>query len=76
MNARLEEIRLEVLNLSPTERRRLIHDLVDSLSPETDAEIENAWNAEIADRIREVEEGKVECVSHEEVMAKADAACK
>ena len=72
----LEQIRTRALGLSPAERRILIHDLVDSLSSSNDAGIEAAWDDEIARRIREVEEGKVECVSHDEVMAKARAACK
>ena len=37
---------------------------------------EAAWNDEIARRIREVEEGNVECVSHEDVMERARAACR
>ena len=76
MSALLENIRTEALNLAPDERRVLIHDLVDSLSTDGDAAVAAAWDDEIARRIREVEEGKVQCVSHEEVMAQARAACK
>ena len=72
----LEQIRMEALDLSPAERRILIHDLVDSLSAQEDASLEAAWSDEIARRIRDVEEGKVECVSHEEVMSQARAVCK
>jgi putative addiction module component (TIGR02574 family) len=75
MNALLEEIRGHALGLSPDERRQLIHMLVDSLSV-SDSAVEAAWDNEIARRIREVEEGKVDCVSHDEVMAQANAACK
>ena len=64
------------MSLAPAERRELIHLLVDSLSGEKEVGLDAAWNDEIGRRIREVEEGKVECVSHEEVMAKARAACK
>ncbi len=76
MSAPLEHIRADALNLPPMERRKLIHELVDSLSDDGDEQLTGAWVAEIARRIREVEEGKVECVSHEEVMSKARAACK
>ena len=76
MSALLEQLRTEALSLSASERRKLIHDLVDSLSAQGDVAIEAAWEDEIARRIREVEEGKVECVSHDEVMARARAACK
>jgi putative addiction module component (TIGR02574 family) len=76
MSALLEQIRDDVLGLSPAERRLLIHVLVDSLSAQDDAGIEAAWDDEIARRIREVEEGKVQGVSHDEVMGRADAACK
>ena len=76
MSVLLEQLRTEALSLSVAERRKLIHDLVDSLSTQGDAATEAAWDDEIARRICEVEEGKVECVSHEEVMARTRAACK
>jgi len=75
MSALLEQLRAGALALSTLERRELIHALVDSLAASDDA-VTAAWDDEIARRIREVEEGKVECVSHDEVMAKARAACK
>ena len=76
MSRQLEQVCGEALNLSPVERRQLIHSLVDSLPPSGDTGLGAAWEDEIARRIREVEEGKVECVSHESVMAQARAACK
>ena len=76
MSAPLDQLRTEVLNLSADERRSLIHDLVDSLSEQTDPSVEKAWDDEIARRIREVEEGKVKCIPFEEAMAKVDAECK
>jgi putative addiction module component (TIGR02574 family) len=71
MSALVEQIRDEAMNLTPEERRELIHMLVDSLSEGEDARLEAAWNDEIARRIRDVEEGKVQRVSHEEAMARA-----
>ena len=76
MSMLLEQIRGDALSLQPDERRQLIHALVDSLPAEEDAATAAAWNDEIARRIKEVEEGKVKCLSHEEVMAMAEAACK
>ena len=76
MSALLEQIRGDALGLSPADRRSLIHALVDSLPAQEDSGIEAAWDDEIARRIREVEEGRVQCVSHEEFMAQANAACK
>ena len=76
MSVLLEQVRNEALSLSTAERRKLIHDLVDSLSAQGDSATEAAWDDEIARRILEVEEGTVECVSHDEVMARARAACK
>ncbi|HEY0549441.1 MAG TPA: addiction module protein [Verrucomicrobiae bacterium] len=72
----LEKIRDHALSLSPAERRLLIHALVDSLPAPDDTGLGAAWEDEIARRIREVEEGKVQCLSHDEVMARAAAACK
>ena len=71
MTTLVENIRTEALSLPPVERRELIHALVDSLSTDDSADVAAAWDDEIARRIRDVEEGKVKCVSHEEVMAKA-----
>ncbi len=76
MSALLEQIRGDALGLSPVERRQLIHALVDSLPTQSTADIEAVWDDEITRRIRDVEEGKVQCVSHDEVMANARAACK
>lgn len=76
MSTLLEQIRRKALGLSPAERRLLIHALVDSLPAQDDAGIAAAWDDEIARRVREIEEGKVQCVSHDEVMVRAGAACK
>ncbi len=76
MNALLEQIRGDALGLPLDERRQLIHALVDSLPTPEDAEVAPAWDDEIARRIKEVEAGQVKCLSHEEFMAMAEAACK
>lgn len=71
MSTTLERIRSEALDLPEAERKELVHDLIDSLAWRPDAEVEAAWDAEIRKRIREVEEGRVECIPHDEAMAKA-----
>ena len=71
MSATLERLRNEALELPLPERKELLHELIDSISDGKDESVEAAWDAEIRRRIREVEEGKVECIPHEEVMARA-----
>jgi putative addiction module component (TIGR02574 family) len=78
MNSVLERIRHEALDLPEVERKELIHDLIDSLATPADAGAEEAWSAEIRRRIREVEQGTVQCVPYETALANARRAigCK
>ena len=77
MNATLERIRAEARSLSPDERELLLvaidHDLQADVPHDEDAGVENAWECEIASRIRDIKEGKVELVSTESVDAALDA---
>lgn len=47
----------EALKLSQKERAQLAHMLIDSLSPETDFESEEAWSEELKHRINQYQEG-------------------
>ncbi len=49
----------EALKLSPEERAALAASLLDSLEEPVDEDVEAAWAAEIARRVRELESGAV-----------------
>jgi putative addiction module component (TIGR02574 family) len=53
------ELLAEALRLPPSERGELAARLIESLDPTTDSDVEAAWNAEIQQRIEELETGKV-----------------
>jgi len=52
----------EAMELPPEARAALAGSLIDSLDDQVDEDAELAWDAEIARRIRELDEGKVKLV--------------
>ncbi len=71
MSIQFELLESEVLNLSTSERSRLLDRLVASL--EVDAEIQLAWENEAERRDAEIDSGSVTVVSIEEVLARLHA---
>ena len=61
----------KALLLSEAERGDLVEKLIESLDPpeEPEADIEAAWDMEIARRIQELDGGKARCIPWEEVRA-------
>lgn len=72
--SQLEVVEAEALKLSAEERARLADRLLASLSE--DAEVEEAWAAEVERRIAEIESGQVQLVPASEAIARARAALK
>lgn len=75
MAAILKEIENQALSLSPKERGELIHRLIVSLEGEaedTPEAIAQAWDAEIARRVAEIDAGTAVLVPHEQVLAEID----
>lgn len=71
-----DEVANKAKQLSVQERARLIEELIRSLDGEpegTPEEIAAAWDEEIARRIDDMEAGRGEWVSHEQVMAETRA---
>jgi putative addiction module component (TIGR02574 family) len=68
--AKLQKIRAEALELPESERATLVYDLLASLDGPPDADAEQAWEREISRRLDEVESGKAESISSDEVIAK------
>jgi putative addiction module component (TIGR02574 family) len=56
------ELLREAMELPPEARAALAGSLIDSLDEQVDEDAEMAWDAEIARRIRELDEGKVKLV--------------
>ena len=74
METQLELLESEALKLTPGERAVLAQRLLASL--DEDAEIEDAWAAEIERRIAEVESGAVQVIPIAEALARVRAALK
>ena len=74
METQLEILESEALKLTPDERAALAQRLLASL--DEDAEIEDAWAAEIERRIADVESGAVQVIPIAEALARVRAALK
>jgi putative addiction module component (TIGR02574 family) len=74
METELEKLEAEALKLTPGERAALAQRLLASL--EEDAEIEEAWAAEVERRVAEVESGTVQLIPIAEALAQVRAALK
>ena len=68
----LEEITKEAMDLPPRQRLALAGFLLESTGTAVDPEAEAAWDSEIRDRIRAIDEGRVTGVAYEEVMRAAE----
>lgn len=78
MSTTLEHIKSEIRSLEPQEVELLLRDLQKEYvipSPDAvgDAETEAAWDAEIAERVKDVEEGRVELISGQDSERRIDA---
>jgi putative addiction module component (TIGR02574 family) len=59
MKRDLDDLLKDALELPPEARAALAGSLIDSLDAKVDDDVEAAWDAEIARRIRDVDAGKV-----------------
>jgi hypothetical protein len=76
MIATLERIKKEIRSLEPSEVESLLRDLqfeYEMPLPEDEALVEAAWDAELAERVKDVEEGRVPLISGEESERRIDA---
>jgi putative addiction module component (TIGR02574 family) len=74
MSNQIDVLEAEALKLTPEERARLADRLIASLSD--DAEIDEAWAAEVERRIAEIEAGRAPVVPAAEAIARARDALK
>ncbi len=73
MPATLEQVTKEAMDLPPRQKLALAEFLLESAEAAADPEAEAAWDSEIRDRIRAIDEGRVAGVSYEDVMRSAEA---
>jgi putative addiction module component (TIGR02574 family) len=68
----LEEVTKEAMDLPPRERLALASFLLESAEAASDPDAEAAWNSEIRDRIREIDEGRVTGIAYADVMREGE----
>ena len=68
----LEEVTKEAMDLPPQQRLALAGFLLENLDAASDPDAEAAWDSEIRDRIREIDEGRVAGIGYAVVMQEAD----
>ena len=71
MSDTLKELEAQARSLSPEERARLAEMLLESLRDAPLAEIEKAWEVEIAERAAAYDRGELPMFSAEDVFAEA-----
>ncbi len=74
METQLERLETEALKLTPGERAALAQRLLESL--DVDAEIEEAWAAEVERRVADVESGAVQVIPIDEALAQIRSSLK
>jgi putative addiction module component (TIGR02574 family) len=73
MSPSAQKILEEALQLPPDELDWLVESLLIKENPESEAEIEAAWDAEIKHRLDEIDSGAVEMIPAEQVHAEMTA---
>ena len=68
----LEEVTKEAMDLPLRQRLALAEFLLESADAAADPEAEAAWDSEIRDRIRAIDEGRVTDIAYEDVMRVAE----
>lgn len=63
----LEKVRAEALALSDEQRAQLARDLIESLDAPADTDSAEAWDAEIARRLAEIDSGTARLVDRAEL---------
>lgn len=71
MSNTLKELEAQAHSLPPEERARLAQSLLESLRDASVADIEKAWDAEIAERVAAYDRGDLPTVTAESVFAEA-----
>ena len=73
MPSKANEVLEQALRLPPKQRAQVARKIISSLEPESDADVEIAWQKEVARRLAEVKSGGVKLVPWETVLRRARA---
>lgn len=72
MSIALEEVTREAIQLPRHQRLALARFLMVLDDPGSDVDVESTWDAEIQARVRAIQEGRVEGIPYEDVLARID----
>ena len=72
MPTTLEQVTKDAMDLPPRQKLALAEFLLESADTAADPEAEAAWDFEIRDRIRAIDEGRVTGIAYEDVMRAAE----
>ncbi len=73
MPTALEQVTKEAMDLPPRQKLALAEFLLQSAEAAGDPEAESAWDAEIGERIRAINEGRVAGIAYADVMRAAES---
>ena len=72
MPTALEQVTKEAMDLPPRQKLALAEFLLESAEAATDPEAEAAWDSEIRNRLRALDEGRITGVAYADVMRAAE----
>jgi putative addiction module component (TIGR02574 family) len=73
MPTALEQVAKEAMELPARQKLALAEFLLESAEAAIDPSAEAAWDSEVKDRIRAIDEGRIAGVTYEDVMRAAEA---
>ena len=72
MSTALEKVTRDAVDLPRHQRLALARFLIELDDPATDDDVDRAWDAEIRERVRAVEEGRTAAIPYDQVLARVD----
>ena len=72
MSTALEKVTREAIDLPRHQRLALARFLIEMDDPAADEDVAEAWDAEISERVRAVQEGRTDGIPYEQVLARVD----
>ncbi|MBE7502691.1 MAG: addiction module protein [Verrucomicrobiales bacterium] len=72
MSTALEKVTREAVDLPRHQRLALARFLIEMDDPAADEDVQQAWDEEISERVRAVQEGRTAGIPYEQVLARVD----
>ena len=73
MQSALERVTKDAMDLPPRQKLALAEFLLESAESATEPDVESAWESEIGDRIRAIDDGREKGYTYHEVMREAES---